>query len=114
MQKYIHMMILFAGFSVCAGNEFIKKPKAKKESVAQVKEEVAELLESVLRQVGQNICQSIDVQNNVFDKIKEIMSDNQLSCEQLKQLRARLEKQLKVLEEQQAQLYDIILSCSKS
>jgi predicted nucleic acid-binding Zn-ribbon protein len=99
---------------VCATSEFIKKPKQKKESASQVRDEVAELLESALRQLGQNIQQSIDAQNKIFDTIKEIMSDSTLSIDQLQDLRARLQKHCQNLQEQQAELYDIVLSCKKS
>jgi septal ring factor EnvC (AmiA/AmiB activator) len=97
-----------------SSSEFIKKPKQKKETTSQVKEDIAELLESALRQLGKNIQQSVDVQDQIFDKIKEILGDNQMSADQLKALRFRLELHLKKLEEQQADLYDILLSCKKS
>lgn len=114
MQKFLWFALsaglLFVAPMYC-GAEFIKKPKPKKETSSQVKEEIAELLESAVRQLGQNIKQSVDVQNKMFDAIKEILSDNQLSTQQLKELRNRLEQHLKKLEEQQADLYDVLLSC---
>lgn len=94
-------------------NEFVvsKKTKTKKETAAQVKEDVIELLESTLRQLGNNIQESVTVQNKMFDKIKEMCSDNQQSTDQLKELRNKLEKYLKKLEDQQADLQDILWSC---
>lgn len=107
-----NLSLLFGAF--VDASEFVKKPKQKKESTSQVKEDIVELLESALRQLGKNIQQSVDVQDQIFDKIKEILGDNQMSADQLKALRFRLELHLKKLEEQQADLYDILLSCKKS
>ena len=113
MKKHLWIISLLFALAPLQGSEFIKKTKQKKETSSQVRDEIAELLESTLRQLGQNMQQSIDVQNKIFDKIKEIMSDSSLSIEQLKELRIRLVKHLKKLEEQQAELYDIVLSCKK-
>jgi ElaB/YqjD/DUF883 family membrane-anchored ribosome-binding protein len=95
-------------------SEFVKKPKQKKESAAQIKENIAELLESVLRQLGHNMQQSVDVQHAIFDTLKDILGDNAMSVEQLQQLRIQLQQHLKKMQEQQNELYDILLSCKKS
>ncbi len=92
-------------------NEFVVAKKEKKQTAAQVKEEVVELLESVVRQLGQNIQQAVDTQNRVFDMIKSMISQDQFSTQQLKDKRTMLEQHLKKLEQQQAELYDILLAC---
>lgn len=94
-------------------NEFVvsKKTKAKKEMAVRVKEDIAELLESALRQLGSNIQQSVIVQNQIFDKIKEILEGSQQSTSQLKELRDALEKYLRKFEEQQADLQSFLLVC---
>lgn len=94
-----------------ASNEFVIVKKEKKQTAAQVKEEVVELLESVVRQLGQNIQQTVDTQNRVFDMIKSMISQDQSSTQKLKDQRAMLETHLKKLEQQQAELYDILLAC---
>ncbi|MBV8660709.1 MAG: hypothetical protein JO129_01010 [Candidatus Dependentiae bacterium] len=106
----IILAIIFCSMSSIVANEFVvsKKTKTKKETTAQVKEDVVELLESSLRQLGNNIQVSVTVQNKMFDKIKDMCNDNQQSIEQLKELRSKLEKYLKNLEEQQADLQDIL------
>ena len=103
-------MLLMSVASVVATSQYVKT-KQKKESASQIKDDIVELLVSVLRQLGQNIQQTVDVQNQAFDMIRKIFSDNQLSAEQLRDLRCKLEKHLKKLEAQQAELYDILLSC---
>jgi len=96
-----------------AGSEFVvcKKTKTKKETAVHVKEDTIELLESSLRQLGCNIKQSVTVQNQIFDKIKEMLEDNQKTTTQLKEFRDNLEKYLKKLEEQQVDLQNFLLSC---
>ncbi|MDP3788055.1 MAG: hypothetical protein Q8Q60_01895 [Candidatus Chromulinivorax sp.] len=91
-------------------HEFVKE-KVKKESSTQVKQDIAELLESAVRQLGNNIKESVTVQNQMFDQIKEIMGDSQQSTAQLKELRKKLEACLKNLEDQQAELHTILLTC---
>lgn len=92
-------------------NEFVvsKKDKAKKEIAGRVKEDIAELLESMLRQLGTNIQQSVSVQNYIFDTIKDVCGQGQKSTAQLKELRDKLEKYLKKIEEQQADLEAFML-----
>ncbi len=111
----LKIMALFFLIMPCLfANEFVvsKKTKEKKEMAASVKEDIAELLESALRQLGKNIQQSVTVQNQLFDKIKEICGDGQQSTLQLKELREKLEKHLKKLEEQQAELQSFFVVCS--
>ena len=109
--KQIFFGIVFFMASSIVANEFIvpKKSKTKKETAAQVKEDVAELLESALRQLNSNIGQAAIVQNKIFDQIKELLSENDLSTDQLRQLRAKLEKYLQRFEEQQADLHSFLL-----
>ncbi len=106
--------IFFTAFLIMPcllANEFIipKKTKTKKETAAQVKEDVAGLLESSLRQLNNNIQESAIVQNHIFDKIKELLSDSQLTTTQLKELRGKLEKYLQRFEDQQADLHSFLL-----
>jgi len=103
-------LIFFIAPSIMA-NEFIvpKKAKTKKETAAQVKEDVAELLESALRQLNSNIQQAAIVQNRIFDLMKELLSDNQLTTDQLRKMREKLEKYLQRFEEQQADLHSFLL-----
>jgi uncharacterized protein YpbB len=110
---YSIIFIIFVVAPMSFANEFVvaKKTKAKKESCVHVKEDIVELLESALRQLGSNIQQSVIVQNQIFDKIKEILGDSQQSTSQLKDLREKLEKYLKKIEEQQADLQSFLLAC---
>lgn len=89
-------------------NQFVKK-KPKKEIAVRVKEDIVELLESCLRQICGNIQELVTVQSQIFDKIKEIYEDGQPSTSQLKELRDNLEKNLKTLQTQQADLHNFFL-----
>ena len=91
--------------------EFIvpKKVKTKKEIAAHVKEDIVELLESSLRQIGVNIQQAVSVQNKILDQIKDMLTDDQLTTAELKDVRSRLEKNLKMFELQQSDLQDFLL-----
>lgn len=110
--KHIVFFLLMPIF-LYSQEEFIKvKTKTKKEIALHVKEDIAELYESMLRQIGNNINQSVDVQNQIFDKIKKLMNDASLSTYQLKELRHKLENYLKKLEEQEADLHNFLLLCS--
>ena len=113
MKKNIKFIMVAAialiSWHACA-SEFIKK-KEKKEIAVRVKEDIAELLESSLRQLGKNIQLSVAVENHIFDKIKEICGDSSLSTAQLKELREKLEKYLKIFEDQQADLNSFLLQC---
>lgn len=92
--------------------EFIKpKKKEKQESAAKIQQDVADLLEIIVRQIGTNIQQSVVVQNQVIDQIKSLMHDNSQSIDKLKQARCKLEQYLKKLEEQQLELQNFLLSC---
>jgi len=104
LQKLL-LVFMMCSIELCYANEFVvsKKSKSKKEIAIHVKEDVVELCESVLRQVGKNIQQSVAVQNQVFDMIKMIAEDNSLTTAQLKEVRGKLEKYLKELEDQWAQ-----------
>lgn len=107
--KYI-VCFLFIPIFLYSEQEFIKvKAKTKKEIALHVKEDIAELYESMLRQIGSNIQQSVGVQNQIIDKIKKLMNESSLSTHQLKELRSKLENYLKKLEEQQADLHNFLL-----
>ena len=55
-------------------NEFVVvKKKIKKESVATVKEDIGQELELSLRQVNKNIAELADLQEKIFDKIKDLV-----------------------------------------
>lgn len=101
--------VLFIVPTIFANEFVVKKTKTKKEIAVHVKEDIIELLESSLRQLGRNIQQSVAVQNHIFDMIKNVCDDGQQSTAQLKELRDRLEKYLKKIEEQQVDLQSFIL-----
>jgi hypothetical protein len=105
------MAMLLVG-SMSFANQFIvsKKTKEKKESSAHVKEDVVELCESALRQLGCNVQQSVTAQNHIFDKIKSLCIEGQQSTAQLKELREKLEKYLKKLAEHQADLQELLIT----
>ena len=114
---FFKVSILFVTFSLFVAidgqQEFIKpKTKSKKEIAAQVKQDIADTLECLLRQVGTNIQQSVVVQNQIIDKIKNLVEDTAQSTQQLKETRNKLENYLKKLEEQQADLQNFLLICS--
>lgn len=116
MSKYnfqyrVMTMIFFIYCGLLAKQEFVinKKDKTKKEIALHVKEDIVELYESALRQIGSNIQQSVVVQNYIIDNIKRLMENNSQSTAQLKALRAQLEKSLKILEEQQADLQNFLM-----
>lgn len=90
-------------------NEFIVHKKTKKEIAAHVKEDIIELLESSLRQLGKNIQHTVAAQNKIFDQIKTMCDNSSQSTEQLKELRAQLEKYLRAFEQQQAELGQFLL-----
>ncbi len=92
-------------------HEFVKEKKVKKESSSQIKQDIAELLELISRQLGSNIQESVTVQHQIFDQLKEVMGDGDHSTVQLKELRKKLEACLKKLEEQFAELHNILLTC---
>ena len=55
-------------------NEFVvTKPKVKKESINNIKEDIAKTLELCHQQVSQNIAELARVQQQVFDKIKDLV-----------------------------------------
>ncbi|MBP6870337.1 hypothetical protein KBC04_05615 [Candidatus Babeliales bacterium] len=107
------VLVFFTSMQLVCEQEFIvsKKTKTKKEIALHVKEDIAELYESILRQLGSNIQQAVVVQNQVIDKIKNFVDDSSQSTHQLKELRDKLEKYLKTLEEQQADLQNFLLFC---
>lgn len=115
-RKNIVRTILFAVLAAvpCVhANEFVKtkKESAKKETAAQVKQDIAELLEQASRQLGTNIQIAVDVQHQMFDQIKEIMGDCDLSTAQLKELRAKLQACLQKLVDQYHELSHILQTC---
>lgn len=87
-------------FSVClvATNQFVKPAKIKKESGAKVQQDIAELLESAIRQLNQNVQQAMYLQNKLFDQLKQMMDDTCVSVSQLQDLRNSLEKNLAKIE----------------
>lgn len=104
------MLGMLCTVSYLCANEFIKT-KPKKEVAAKVKEDIAELLESAVRQLGRNIQQTVIVENKIFDTMKELLEGGQRSTAQLKELRTTLEKYLKKFEEQQLELQNFLLAC---
>jgi hypothetical protein len=95
-------------------NQFLisKKEKSKKEKILHVKvEDIVDLLESGLRQLGKNIQESVILQNQIFDKIKEICTQGQQSTAQLKEFRDKLEKNLKKIEAQEQDLQNFLIVC---
>lgn len=86
-------------------NQFIVPKKTKKEMAIHVKEDIAELLESAVRQIGVNISQAVRVQNSFFDSMKDMCVDKNYSTAELQQMRSKLEKYLEILESQAADLY---------
>ena len=113
MKKILFIISIIFCETLFTGSEFVvcKKTKTKKETAVRVKEDIVELLGSSLRQLGCNIQESVTVQNQIFDKIKVMLEDNQKTTAQLREFRDNLEKYLKKLEEQQADLQNFLLSC---
>jgi len=103
------------------GSEFVVVKK-KKESTVHVKEDIGYALEISLRQIGKNITQSVIVQNQIFNKIKDLLgaceknndskSTFDASTAQLKIYRNQLESFYHKLEQQQVEL-ESFLSCFK-
>lgn len=109
MNNKLYRTLLAAIFFIvpCVfANEFVvaKKTKTKKEIAAHVKEDVVELLESSLRQLGRNIKQAVIVEDQIFDQLKDLLTDDQMTTAQLKDLRDHLEKYLQMIEQQQSDL----------
>jgi ElaB/YqjD/DUF883 family membrane-anchored ribosome-binding protein len=94
-------------------NQFVisKKEKSKKEMASHVKDDIVELLESTLRQLGRNIQQSVTVQWQIFDTIKDMYGQGQQSTVQLKEIRDKLQSFLKKIEQQQEDFRDFLLTC---
>ena len=104
---YINCIIAIFFMMPCLfANEFVvpKKAKAKKEVAVHVKEDIVELLESSLRQLGRNIKQAVIVEDQIFDQLKELLTDDQMTTAQLKDLRDHVEKYLQMIEQQQSDL----------
>lgn len=118
IKKHVYKGIIFrwaiiVGFffeHALLGNEFIvdKKTKPIKEMALRVKEDIADFLESILRQLGKNIGQSVYVQNHVFDMIKDLFDDQTLSTQELKELRSYLTEYLHTLEKHQVDLQNFL------
>ena len=96
-----------------SANEFVvTKVKSKKETSATVKEEIGETLESCLRQMSHNIVQQAKVQQQIFDKIKDLVGacddkDTSAFCgstAQLKEQRHKLQVFHQKLVQQQEEL----------
>ena len=94
-------------------NEFVVvKNKNKKESAGAVKEEIGETLELCLRQMSNNIVQQAKVQQQIFDKIKDLVgacdqTDKSVfdgSTVQLKEQRHKLQAFHQKLVQQQEEL----------
>jgi gamma-glutamylcysteine synthetase len=54
-------------------NEFVVKKKNKKELAVNVKEDIAAELEFELRQISKNIAELARVQEQIFDKMKDLV-----------------------------------------
>lgn len=92
-------------------SEFVVKKKTKKESVSSLKEDIAGQLELSLRQMSKNIAEQAKVQQQIFDKIKDLLgaceSEKSVfagSAEQLKAQRDKLQTFHKKLVQQQDDL----------
>lgn len=57
-------------------NEFVVKKKNKKELAVNVKEDIAAELEFELRQINKNIVELTRVQEQIFDKLKDLLGAN--------------------------------------
>jgi hypothetical protein len=104
------LIVMITAAPCVQANEFIKKSKQKKESTGRIKQDVVDQLESIARKIGENIQQSVEIQNLMFDLTKEIMNDER-SGAGLHELRKKLESALKKLEEQQVELQRILVNC---
>lgn len=113
--KKIIAAIFFLGvsiFGICA-NEFVmpKKSKTKKELSAQVQQDIFDLFENLLRQLGKNIQQAVFVQNKLYTNMKKMFEhESQQSTTQLKQLRADLQEHLTRLEKQYDSIHSLLVS----
>lgn len=93
-------------------NEFVVKKKNKKELAVNVKEDIAIELEFELRQVSKNIAELARVQEQIFDKMKDLVGAcedaiDKKSCfsgstQQLKEQRHKL----KIFSEKLARQHD--------
>ena len=93
-------------------NEFVVKKKNKKELAVNVKEDIAAELEFELRQVSKNIAELARVQEQIFDKMKDLLgacedATDKKSCfagstQQLKEQRHKL----KIFSEKLARQHD--------
>lgn len=100
-----------------ASHEFVVKKKIKKESITSIKEDIACQLELSLRQMSKNIIEQAKVQQQIFDKIKDLLGASESeksvfngSIEQLKSQRDRLQIFHKKLVGQQEEL-QAFLAC---
>lgn len=89
------------------GNEFVvtKKNKSKKETITQVKQDIADILESLLRQVGTNIIQLVHVQDKLFDVLKDLFDEqDDRSAADWKNIREKCQHYATKLEQYQVDL----------
>ncbi len=91
-------------------NEFIVEKKVtKKESPSQLKEQICDLLEINMRQLGSLITQAVQVQDKMIDEMKRLLhNEENLSVVQLRQLRDGLEKNIKIVQEQQIAIQNFL------
>jgi len=112
---YSLIVICLAATIVFPGEFVVVKQPKKKESAAHVKEDIADQLESISRQINKNVRQSSYVQDQLFDKVKELVTQSDRSVfsgstTELKECRCKLKNFYELLERQQADL-ETFLSC---
>lgn len=89
----------------CNQDEFIVKKKNKKESPSIVKDDIGELLELSLRQTSKNITELANMQQKIFDKIKDVVG----ACEKENSVFAGTAEQLKTQRNKLKVFYDKLL-----
>ncbi|MGZ6251252.1 MAG: hypothetical protein ACXWL2_04430 [Candidatus Chromulinivorax sp.] len=91
-----------------------KKNKPKKETITQVKQDIADILESLLRQVGKNITQLVHFQDELFNVLKDLFDEqDDRSAADWKVLREKCQHYASKLEQHQVDL-DSFLYDTKS
>ncbi|AXK61095.1 hypothetical protein [Candidatus Chromulinivorax destructor] len=77
-------------------SEFVVKKKTKKESITSIKEDIASELELSLRQISKNIAEQARVQQQIFDKFKDLLgageSETSVFGGTVQQLKAQRDK----------------------
>ena len=67
------MYVGYAQQAACENEFIITKTKNKKESAGAVKEDIGTLLESCHQQVSKNMIELAKIQQQIFDKIKDLV-----------------------------------------